>query len=147
MPNIGIGFVVGNMGKFWDLFKAGSAVKDAIGLKSKQKIANAITFFLISAAAIGKAMGYDFGLSAEDWLHIGGAIAAVLSVFNVGATVASSDKVGLLSNKQPDNGGQDSPSVEAVSGVAEAQPPSDVQPQPRANSGTSIWDNPDRPGG
>lgn len=114
-----------NIGALWDVFKAGKMVKDAVALKDKQKFAAAFTTVAGLALGYAKVNGYDLPLSNEDLVSLGAAAGVVFGLFNSYATVASTDKVGLLSNKQPDRASE-SP-MPAV--VADEQP-APVQPSP-----------------
>jgi hypothetical protein len=114
-----------NLSALWDIFKAGKMVKDAVALKDKQKFAAAFTTVAGLALGYAKAKGYDLPISNEDLIKLGAAASVFFGLFNTYATVASTDKVGLLSNKQP-AGASESP----VPAVVEDEPPAPMQPDP-----------------
>ena len=113
-----------NLGALWDIFKAGKMVKDAVALKDKQKFAAAFTTVAGLALGYAKVKGYDLPISNEDLVSLGAAAGVFFGLFNTYATVASTDKVGLLSNKQPDRA-----SESPVSAVVENEQPAPVQPE------------------
>ncbi|MFZ6655948.1 hypothetical protein [Undibacterium sp. TJN19] len=131
-------FNIPPLGKFWDLFKAGKAVKDAVALKDKQKIANGISGVLGTALAL--ALVY-FKIPPE-WVpgpEVITAIGTVIAFFiggsgllNVGATVASSDKVGLLSNEPANAPIEDHSFVDGVPAPDSPEPSSAVLAEPIA---------------
>jgi len=109
---------------FYNLFRDGQSVADAVGLKNKQNLANAITVFLGTALAIGKLYGFNLPLDDSSLVSFGGAAAAIWGVFNVGATVASSDKIGLLPSRSgKDIGGTDFGITLPVPTVSETDSP------------------------
>lgn len=85
---------------FYNVFRAGQSVADAVGLKNKQMIGNAITVLLGALVAVGKLYGIDLHLDDASLVTIGGFVTVLLGLFNVGTTVASTDKIGLLPPKQ-----------------------------------------------
>lgn len=116
------------LGLFYNVFRQGQAVADAVKLKNKQVLGNAIAVVLGSIFAIGKLYGVDFHLSPDDLNHIGAVAAIGFGLFNGAATVASSDKVGLPSKPQqnsPGNTGSGTP-VPVIPEPAASEP---VQPQ------------------
>jgi len=127
------------LGMFYNVFRQGQAVADAAKLKNKQLLANTLAVLLASIVGVGKMYGYDFHLTPDDLNSIAGVGAVVFGLFNAGATVASSDKIGLPAKQS------DSASESPVSAVSEAvrvaQP---VQPEPNLGN---IWLNPPQPGG
>lgn len=80
---------------FYRVFQAGQSVADPVLWKSRQITGSAIAMLLASLVALAKVFGYEIPISDEALLQIGGAIIAVLGLFNSGITVASTDKIGL----------------------------------------------------
>ena len=88
-------------GAFYNVFRAGQSVADAVGLKNKQNMGNAFAAFLGAAVIAGRLYGIDFGISDEELVVLGSAAATLYGLFNVGATTASTDKIGLVRAKPP----------------------------------------------
>lgn len=84
---------------FYALFTAGQSVANAIKLKKVQVYGGAFAGFLGAVVAIAKAFGYDLPISDEQLVQLGGAAATIFGMFNMGATVASTDKFGLPSRE------------------------------------------------
>ncbi|MFZ6653780.1 hypothetical protein [Undibacterium sp. TJN19] len=123
------------IGLFYNVFRQGQAVTDAAKLKNKQVLANTLAVLLTTAYAIGKNYGYDFHLSDEDLTHIAAVAAVVFGLFNVGATTASTDKIGLLPARQSLAEQQ-----QAMSDVAAVEPAKPLFFQP--GSAMADSDNP-----
>lgn len=81
---------------FYKIFRAGQSVADAVHLKNKQNLGNAIAVLLGLLVAVAKAYGVNIPLDDGQLVQLGGAAAILYGMFNVGATVASTDKIGLL---------------------------------------------------
>lgn len=88
--------------KFYAVFTAGQSVVNAVRLKKIQAAGGLLAGFLGALIAVAKTYGYDIPLTDEQLFNIGGACIAIFGLFNAGATVASTDKLGL-----PNRGEQD----------------------------------------
>lgn len=86
------------LGLIFDVFRKGSAVKDAVSAKNKAMLGIAIGGFISLVPALAKVAGYNVELSQDDANQIGVAIATVAGLFS---TYATSDKVGILPAKTP----------------------------------------------
>ena len=129
------------LGMFYNVFRQGQAVADAANLKNKQLLANALAVLLTTAVGAGKLYGYDFHLSPDDLNSIAGVGAVVFGLFNAGATVASSNKIGLPPR-------QLDPAIEsAVPAVAAPVRAAAVPSESQASDSGNIWLNPPSPGG
>ncbi|MDY7537629.1 hypothetical protein QN372_00555 [Undibacterium sp. RTI2.1] len=127
------------LGLFYNVFRQGQAVADAAKLKNKQLLASALAIFLATVVGIGKQYGYDFHLSSSDLNSIAGFGAVLFGLFNVGATVASSDKIGLPAKEPVSTSDPSMPTIQEA--VRAAQP---MQSEPDLGN---IWLNPPQPGG
>lgn len=83
------------LGAFYDVFRKGQAVADVVGLKNKQMLAAALASFLGGCTVLAKSYGINLPLDDQDLVYIGGTLAVIFGLFQHGATLASSDKVGL----------------------------------------------------
>lgn len=124
---------------FYAIFRAGQSVVDAWKVKNYQLLGSYLGAFLGLIVALGKIYGYDFHVSDEDLVAIGGGLAAVASLLHGAATVASTDKIGVLPFKRPD-----SECEQRVSILAEDEPSESVRSEPKsAVKAKSIWSAPD----
>jgi hypothetical protein len=98
---------------FVDLFRTGTEMTHAIAMKKGQLTANMIAAFLAAVVGTAKVYGHDIPLSDETLLAIGTSVIGVLGLFNTGATVASTTKVGILPAKpdEPDSASDPVPTV------------------------------------
>ncbi|MFZ6726148.1 hypothetical protein ACO0K2_11705 [Undibacterium sp. MH2W] len=126
-------------GLFYNVFRQGQAVADAAKLKNKQLLANTLAVLLTSIVGVGKMYGYDFHLTTDDLNSIAGVGAVVFGLFNAGATVASSDKIGLPAKQSDPASEQPMPAVQEV-----VRAPKPVQSE---SGSENIWINPPQPGG
>ncbi|MFZ6757968.1 hypothetical protein ACO0K9_12235 [Undibacterium sp. Ji50W] len=117
------------LGLFYNVFRQGQAVADAVKLKNKQMLGNLIAVLLGSVFSIGKLYGYDFHISPDDLTHIGAVAAIGFGLFNSAATVASSDKIGLPA-KPEQNSASNTVSGTPVPILPEPPAPEPVQPDP-----------------
>lgn len=77
------------------VFTIGQSVANPQAWKKGQITAAMLASIMGAALTIAKTFGVELPLSDADLLQLGGAVIAVYGVFGAGATVASSDKVGL----------------------------------------------------
>ena len=103
----------GQIGEFWDVFREGQAVKDAIKLKNQQVFIGKLMAMVGTIGVIGGSygidihnfsfsrFGVDFSLHVSDaaFQYLAYLLAGVFGLHSVGATVASTDKIGLLPPK------------------------------------------------
>jgi len=80
---------------FYSLFTKGAAVANAIALKRGQVTAGMVSALLAAMVAVARIFGADLHVTDDQLLQIGGAVVIMLGLFNSGATVASTDKIGL----------------------------------------------------
>jgi len=120
--------ILGNLGKFYDIFTKGKQVADAVKTKNQQNFVNALGAVLTVGAGLWRAYGHNFPLTDADLLQLAGTAGVIFGLFNVGSTVASTDKIGLPPRKQPD-ANVDPVSYTAVSAVPDPEPQITVQPE------------------
>ena len=92
-----------NLGKLKDAFnvyRAGQAVADEIFLKKAQLSVNAITVLLVAIVALLKAFNVNIPLDDAQLTQIAGTLITIAGLFNAHATIASTDKFGILPAKQ-----------------------------------------------
>jgi hypothetical protein len=109
--------------KIKDIFKVlntGKMVADPVAWKKGQITGGLVAGFLGALIALAKGFGYVIPLTDDQLLQIGGAVVAVFSLFNAGATVVSTDKLGL------------SPRPEAERVPEQDQPVESCVPEPSA---------------
>lgn len=80
---------------FIAVFRLGNELANAETWKRRQNLVNALVGFLGASLAIAAAFGHPVNLDQEGINHIAGAIAAVVGLFNIGATVATTTRIGL----------------------------------------------------
>lgn len=106
----------------YSVFKAGEQVANPAALKKAQLAANAASFFG-SIVVLAKVFGYELPVSNDDLVALGATAAFIYSLFNGGATVASSTKIGLRGQPEP----------EPLPVIIDPQGGTrDVQPEPKA---------------
>lgn len=88
---------------FYNVFRAGESVANPAAWKKGQITTGILAAFLGAVVALAKAFGYELPLTDEQLAQIGGAVLAIVGLFNTGATAASSDKVGIVPGKQSDS--------------------------------------------
>lgn len=120
---------------FYAVFRAGQSVADAWKLKNWQLVGSYVGTLIGTVVAIGRLYGYNFYLTDEQLVTIGGFVTIVLSMLHGGAAVASTDKIGVLPFRRPDT-----TSESGMSSVDSSEPPESV----RTESGVvieekSIW--------
>lgn len=81
--------------EFIEVLKKGSVLKNPETWKNRQLVVNAIGVLVGFAITASNFFGYKLELDAESIAAIGGAVWAIVSLFNSWATVASTDKIGL----------------------------------------------------
>jgi len=86
---------MGKIKAIFRVFLVGHAVANPASWKKGQITAGVLATLLSAIFGLVKTFGYDVVLSDEQILQIGGAIVSIYGLFNVGVTVASTDKVGL----------------------------------------------------
>lgn len=124
----------------WAVFKTGEMVANPTAWKKKQVTSGILAAFLSAVVALIKALGYDIPLTDDQLLQIGGAVIAVLGLFNGVATVVSTDKLGL----QPRADGKSDTIVQVDSSVLERVPavpapaPTPLQPERHAEAGAWL---------
>ncbi len=79
---------------FYNVFRAGQSVANPRALKQAQLATN-IAALLGAVVVLGRLFNYDLHLDDGEIVTLSGAIAIVLGLFNIGATVASTNKIGL----------------------------------------------------
>ena len=82
---------------FYSVFTAGQSVVHAVRLKKVQAYGGLFAGFIGAALAVAKGFGYVVPLTDEQVISLGTACAVLFGLFNAGATVASTDKIGLPS--------------------------------------------------
>ena len=118
---------------FYALFTAGQSVENAIRLKKTQIYGGAFAGFLGALVVLAKVFGYDLPITDEQLVQLGGACATLFGMYNAGATVASTDKLGLPS-KQKQIASSDSTDQSEVPAVSAPPTPTAVQSKPVAVS-------------
>lgn len=82
--------------------RAGFVLKNPATWKSRQNAVNALTGLLALAAALAKGFGYDIPVTDEILGAAAAGVWAVVSLFNVWGTTATTDKVGLPARRDDD---------------------------------------------
>lgn len=80
-------------------FRAGAELANAEVWKKRQVLVNALVAFLSAALAVAAAAGYTINLDDDGVRAIAGALAALVGLFNAGATVATTTRIGLPSRR------------------------------------------------
>ncbi len=86
---------------FYSVFESGKMVANPVAWKKGQMTGGLVAALLGSLITLAKVFGYDIHLNDEQLVQIGGAIVAVFGLFNAGATVATTTKIGMQSAGQP----------------------------------------------
>ena len=76
----------------WDAMHKGEVVADPAKWKTHQITGNAVGAFILALVGIARASGMQLPVDDEQAMVIGG---AVVALFNIVYTMATSDKVGL----------------------------------------------------
>lgn len=79
----------------WKALQAGYKLARSTTWKRRQIAVNAVAALLAGAVGIAKALGYDMAVDDETLLAVGGVVWAVVSLFDAGATAATTASVGL----------------------------------------------------
>lgn len=82
---------------FWRVLKLGEQVADPVKWRKHQVKGNQIGILILALVAAAKACGYQFPISEDDALVIGGAIVAIA---NIVLTMATHEQIGLPSKPQ-----------------------------------------------
>lgn len=102
------------MGAFFRVFRAGMALADVVKGKQIQIAAGYIAALLTSLVGLAKAFGIDMPLTDAQIMELSGAVVTVFGLFNHAATVATTQKLGLL-GQTPQPGPVDVPSQSGLS--------------------------------
>lgn len=78
-----------------EVMQKGKAVSNPEAWKNGQVTSNAIAAFLTLVLGVSQAFGYDIPLSAEQINYVAGGLISVYGLYNVVATVATTEKVGI----------------------------------------------------
>ena len=78
-----------------DALEAGKELANATTWKKGQVLGSRLTVFLVAAIGIARAFGHDFGLTDEQMVTLGTAIAGLVGVLNEVATTVSTSRIGL----------------------------------------------------
>lgn len=78
-----------------DVLKKGQVVANPELWKKGQITSGVLTTFLTAVLALAKVFGYDIPLTDEQIAYIASGILSTYGMYNIVATVASTDKVGL----------------------------------------------------
>lgn len=84
-----------NVGNAITALRAGWILKNPETWKNRQNAVNALTGLIALAAAIAKGAGYDIPITDEITAGVAAGVWAVVSLFNVWGTTATTAKVGL----------------------------------------------------
>lgn len=84
--------------EFIEVLKKGNILKNPETWKNRQLVVNSIGVIIGFLLAAANLVGYKVTLDAESIASIGGAVWAIVSLFNSWVTVASTDKIGLPNN-------------------------------------------------
>lgn len=84
-----------NVGNAITALRAGWILKNPETWKNRQNAVNALTGVIALAVAIAKGSGYDIPITEEITGAIAAGVWAVVSLFNVWGTTATTAKVGL----------------------------------------------------
>lgn len=107
------------LSKGFAVFKAGEKVVEDVRLK-RQQLGASIGALLIAGMALARAFGYELPLSDDQLMQLGGGLGVLLSLFNYGATVASTDKLDAVGRKAIQRVDPTDQQDEATSGTAAA---------------------------
>ena len=80
---------------FFRVFRLGYELTNAELWKRRQVLVNTLAAFIGAAVAVAAAFGYPINLDSDGVNAIAGAIAALVGLFNAGATVATTTRIGL----------------------------------------------------
>lgn len=125
---------------FYSVFQAGKVVANPAAWKRGQMTGGLVAGLLGALIAFAKVFGYDIPLSDEQLLQIGGAAVAVFGLFNAGATVATTDKLGLPGGGTGQVSSGDSAGAQVVppASVAAADPGPEMPHVRRAANGDIL---------
>lgn len=80
----------------WAALRAGAKLANSVTWKNRQQTANSVVAVLAASVTVARVAGYEIPLTDADLVSLGGAVAVLLGLLNVGATAATSADVGLL---------------------------------------------------
>lgn len=80
---------------FLAVFRLGNELANAETWKRRQNLVNALAGFIGASVAIAAAFGHQINLDQDGVNAIAGAVAALVGVFNIGTTVATTTRIGL----------------------------------------------------
>jgi len=123
--------IFGNLGKFYDIFAKGKVLVNAVRTKNQALFVNSLGAVLVILAGLWRAHGHNFPLTDGDLVQLAGTAGVIFGVYNNGAILASTDKIGLPPRKQPD-ADSDPVSDATVSTVPEPEPQATMQLDPKA---------------
>lgn len=83
----------------FNVYRAGQIVYDEVFLKKAQLTINALSVLLIAVVTALKAFNVNIPLDDSQLTQIAGTLFTIIGVFNAHATVASTDKLGILPAK------------------------------------------------
>jgi len=76
----------------------GKAVSNPEAWKKGQVTSNALAAFLTAVLGVSQALGYEIPLSAEQLNYVAGGLLSTYGLYNVVATVVTTEKVGVTKN-------------------------------------------------
>jgi hypothetical protein len=79
----------------WDALQRGKELANVETWKSRQNLVNTLAGFGVSLVALASAFGYVVALSPDDVAVMASAIGAVVGLFNVYTTTATTKRIGL----------------------------------------------------
>jgi predicted lipid-binding transport protein (Tim44 family) len=121
------------------VFRTGEMVANPTAWKKGQMTGGLVAGLLGALVALAKAFGHEIPLTDEQLLQIGGAVVAIFGVFNAGATVVSTDKLGLSTRCDNAAATGDSDGAQRVPAESPATAPENkVQPVRRAANGDVL---------
>lgn len=131
------------LGAFFRVLRVGNEVADPDKWMKRQADGNKVGLLILAVLGLAKAYGYNFPMSDNDALILGGAI---VSIWNIVLTTVSSHKTGLLPAK-PDAVGQPalpSPAPAEVRAEGEPQPKTEQPVVPAASGADTKGDGFDK---
>lgn len=86
-----------------DVLRKGHVLRNPETWKNRQLVVNTIGAVVGFVVTFANFIGYKVSLDGESIAAIGGAVWAIVSLFNSWVTVASTDKIGLPNTAQTDS--------------------------------------------
>jgi hypothetical protein len=89
--------------EFIEVLRKGNILKNPETWKNRQLVVNSIGVIVGFVVAVANAFGLPLMLDPESIAAIGGAVWAIVSLFNNWATIATTTKIGLPNPNQTDS--------------------------------------------